>query len=106
VDTCAHVTERILYGGITIIIIKTMNDWLKNNLWSIIIAVVTMISTFSLYGYRITALEKQTEQNAAAIAVISTQQNVINVQLAQISTDIQYIKVNIDRLFGRSPSTN
>ncbi len=86
-----------------------MNDWLKNNLWSIIIAVVTMVSTFTLYGYRIDALEKQVDENRTAIVALSQQQNTINVQLAQISTtlsgqavDIQYIKANIDRLFGRN----
>jgi len=79
-----------------------MNDWLKNNAWSLIIAAVTMVSTFTLYGYRIDALEKTVDENRTAIVTISQQQNTINVQLAQISTDIQYIKVNIDRLFGRA----
>lgn len=81
-----------------------MNDWLKNNAWSLIIACVTMVSTFTLYGYRIDALEKQSDENRTAIVSLSAQQNQINVQLAQISTDIQYIKVNIDRLFGRGTS--
>lgn len=77
-----------------------MNDWFKNNLWSIVIACVTMVSTFTLYGYRIDALEKQVDENRTAIVTLSGQQNQINVQLAQIATDISYIKANIDRLFG------
>lgn len=76
-------------------------DWFKNNAWSLIIAAVTMVSTFTLYGYRIDALEKQVDENRTAIVTLSTEQNQVNVQLAQIATDIQYIKVNIDRLFGR-----
>lgn len=84
-------------------------DWIRNNAWSLIIAVVTMISTFTLYGFKIDALQKQSDDDHTAIVTLSQQQNTINVQLAQISTtltgqaaDIQYIKANIDRLFGRT----
>lgn len=81
----------------------SMNDWLKANTWPLVIAAATIISTYTLYGYRIAALEKEAETTRVAIVALDAQQNQINVQLAQISTDIQYIKINIDRLFGKSP---
>lgn len=78
-----------------------MNEWLKSNAWSLIIAGITLISTFSLYGYRIDDLDKQINEQKAAIAVLNTQQNAVNVQLAQIATDINYIKSSLDRVLGR-----
>lgn len=79
-----------------------MSDWLKNNLWSLIIAGIGVITTFTLYGYRIDHLEMRVEKNDEQITLLNAQQNQIHVQLAQISTDIiQYIKLNIDRLFGQ-----
>lgn len=77
-----------------------MNEWIKNNSWSLIIAFLGVVTTFTLYGYRIESLEKEVDVNTASIKLIEAQQNQTNVQLAQIATDIQYIKLNIDRLFG------
>lgn len=78
-----------------------MNDWLKSNAMTIIITLAGIAGTFTIYGYRIDTLESQVDENRTAIVTLNAQQNDVKVQLAQISTDIQYIKVNIDRLFGR-----
>lgn len=75
-----------------------MNDWFQKNAWSLIIAAATLISTFTLYGYRIDALEKQVDENKAAIQVLNTGQVNLQVQLAGIATDISYIKQSIDRI--------
>ncbi len=75
-----------------------MNDWLKQNAWSLVIAGVTMVSTFTLYGYRLDNLEKQIAEDKAAIQLLTTGQVNVQVQLAQISTDISYIKSSLDRL--------
>lgn len=75
-----------------------MNDWLKSNAWSLIIAGITVISTFTLYGYRIDDIEKQVDEQKAAITILNTQQVQLQVQLAQISTDISYIKASLDRV--------
>lgn len=66
------------------------------------ITLAGIVGTFTVYGYRIDNLEKQADESRTAIVTLSTQQNQVNVQLAQIATDIQYIKVNVDRLFGRA----
>lgn len=75
-----------------------MNDWLKNNIWSLIIAAATILSTFSLYGYRIDALEKRVDENRVSIQVLNTSQVNLQVQLAQIATDISYIKSSLDHI--------
>jgi peptidoglycan hydrolase CwlO-like protein len=77
-----------------------MNDWLKQNSWSIIIAVAGVILTFSTLSAQVDGLEKQTTKNEAAIQLLNTQQTQVQVQLAQISTDIQYIKSGLDRVLG------
>lgn len=76
----------------------TMSEWIKNNLWSIIITVVGVAVTFSLYGYRIDNLEKDVAEARAQIQVLNTQQTQVQVQLAQIGTDVLYIKASLDRL--------
>lgn len=75
-----------------------MNDWIKSNAWSLIISGVTIISTFVMYGYRIDALERQTIENKQSIVLLNTQQVQLQVQLAQIATDISYIKASLDRI--------
>lgn len=75
-----------------------ITEWLKNNGWSLLIASITFISTFTLYGYRIDQLEHQSNENKTSIALLNTQQVQLQVQLAQISTDISYIKVSLDRI--------
>lgn len=75
-----------------------MNEWLKTHAWPVVIALCGIGSTFILYGYRIDNLEKQVQDNQSAIATLNNQQVGIQVQLAQISTDIQYIKQALDRL--------
>lgn len=77
-----------------------MNEWLKQNSWSIIIAVAGVILTFSTLSAQVDSLEKQTTKNEAAIQLLNTQQTQVQVQLAQISTDIQYIKSGLDRVLG------
>ncbi len=77
-------------------------DFLKQNAMTIIISLAGIAGTFTIYGYRIDTLEKTVEENRTAIVTLNQQQNNIHVQLGQISTDLQYIKANIDRLFGRS----
>ncbi len=77
-----------------------MNEWLKQNSWSIIIAVAGVILTFSTLSAQVDGLEKQTTKNEAAIQLLNTQQTQVQVQLAQISTDIQYIKSGLDRVLG------
>lgn len=75
-------------------------DWIKGNAVTILITLAGIVGTFTLYGYRIEALEKVVEESRIQIARLDAQQNLTNVQLAGIATDIQYIKLTIDRLFG------
>lgn len=75
-----------------------MQKFIQENSVTLIIAIIGVVSTYSLYGYRISDLEKQTAANQAAIAALNTQQNQINVQLGQIQVDLTYIKASIDRL--------
>ena len=76
----------------------TLNDFFAKNALSIIIAVVGVISSYAIYGYKLTALEDQVKENKEVIADLESQQVDVQVQLAQIAVDIQYIKVNIDRI--------
>ena len=76
----------------------SLNDFFAKNALSIIIAVVGVISSYAIYGYKLTALEAQVVENKETIAELENQNVDVQVQLAQIATDIQYIKANIERI--------
>jgi len=73
-------------------------EWLKQNGWALIIAGATLVSTFSLYGYRITNLELQVKNNQEAITKLNDTNNTVQISLAKIQTDIEYIKVQITKI--------
>lgn len=75
-----------------------MTEWLKNNLWSLVIAIVTMTSMYTLYGAQISDLQRRTQNNADAIKTVQAQENTNNVILAEIQKDIEYIKVELNRI--------
>lgn len=79
-----------------------MTDWLKNNAWALVIALMTLVSTYTLYGYRLDRLEAQTHDNTVAISTITTNVDKNNLQtqvaLAKIQTDIEYIKTQLNKL--------
>lgn len=76
----------------------TLADFFAKNALSIIIALVGVISSYAIYGYKLTAVEDQVKESKQDIAALNAQQVDVQVQLAQIATDIQYIKINIDRI--------
>lgn len=77
---------------------NSINEWLKSNLWGLIIAAVTLTSTYSVYGFRISALENRADAQAQKIQTLSDGSVATQVALARIQTDIEYIKVKVDRL--------
>lgn len=75
-----------------------MNNWLRQNAWALIIAGVTMVSVFTTLGQRVTTLEAQAATQQKSITKLSDTNLQVQVSLAKISTDIEYIKVQVDRL--------
>ena len=76
-----------------------IKDFFVKNLWAVVIALVTVVSTYSLYGYRISILEQNINQTNARLeaAVGASVQNQIT--LAEIQKDIEYIKLQFNRVF-------
>jgi uncharacterized coiled-coil protein SlyX len=75
-----------------------MNDWLRQNSWALLIASLTLVSTWTLYGYRISALEAQTDKNSELIASLSDSGVQTQIGIARIQTDIEYIKLQLAKL--------
>lgn len=67
-------------------------------MWGLVIAAATLISTYTLYGYRISALEKQVNENSAQIASINSNWVQVQISLTKLQTDIEYIKLQIDKI--------
>lgn len=70
-------------------------DWLKNNSWAIIIAVVALAGSYSVSNYKITALETRLRQDEKKIDSISGIELTNQITLAEIKKDIEYIKLQI-----------
>lgn len=75
-----------------------MQNWLKDNAASIIIAIVTLVSTYAVYGYRLASVEQKVEANSADISALQGNNTSILVSLARIQTDIEYIKAQLARI--------
>lgn len=73
-------------------------NWLKENAISLVIAAVTLVSTFSFYGYRIDALEKHAEVTDQQVATLISGSVSTQVSLAQIQTKLEYISVQLNKL--------
>lgn len=78
--------------------LTNMNDWLKSNAVSIAIALITLVSTYAVYGYRLSAVESRQDRQGTAIAALQQQNTDTLIKLAQIQKDIDYIKVQIDKI--------
>ena len=68
---------------------------------TLIITIVGVMTTFILYGYRIDEIEKDIVEHKAKVTLLEAQNSQIQIQLAQIQVDVQYIKANLDRLSNR-----
>ncbi len=70
-----------------------MNDWFKQNSWSLIIGLLTLASSYAAYGWRIAQLE-------AHVVALNSQSVQTQVLLAEIQKDIEYIKLEITTWSG------
>lgn len=75
-----------------------MSNWLKQNAWALIIAACTMVSVFTTLGQRVTALEAQAAVQQKSINKIGDTNVQLQISLATIQTDIEYIKIQVDKL--------
>jgi len=75
-----------------------MKEWLQKNWWSVIIALITISSTYTMYGYRLGELEKKAEAQQVEITALQNSSNDTAVGLARIQKDIEYIRLQVDRI--------
>lgn len=75
-----------------------MQDWLKQNWWGLAIAATTLISTYTLYGYRLDNLEKRSDMQLNRIQTLESTNLTNVIALAQIQKDIEYIRKQVDKL--------
>lgn len=75
-----------------------MSNWLKENSLSIGLALITLVSTYAVYGYRIGAIEARQDRQGDAIQTLQQGNVDTKVALAKISTDIDYIKTALAQL--------
>lgn len=75
-----------------------MMDWLQKNAISLVIGLTTLISTYAVYGYRLQALEDRVDRQGTAITDIRNSTVDTQISLAKIQTDIEYIKIQLNRL--------
>lgn len=76
-----------------------MSDWLAKNFWSILIALLSITSTYAIYGYKITVLENTIASQDNRIHIIETTNIQTAVDIAKIQKDIEYMRYQLDRIF-------
>lgn len=74
---------------------KPIKNWFYENLWAIIIALISFTITFSLLNYRVSAIEKRNESTDPLIPrFIVTEEKVkeIDINIKEIKEDVKDIK--------------
>jgi len=79
-----------------------MQEFLQKNAVTLLISVITLVATFSAtsarYESRISSLEEDVKESKEAITQLNAATIATQVQLAKISSDLEYIKVQINRI--------
>lgn len=80
-------------------------DWLQKNIVSITIALIGIISTYAIYGYRIAQVEALAQENATNmeivheilknIAVISTKMEAVEEDVGEIKQEVKELNEKI-----------
>lgn len=65
---------------------------------SIIIGLVTLISSYAVFGTKLENLSQRVDRQGSAISQLQTSNTDTLVALARIQTDIDYIKIQINKL--------
>lgn len=73
-------------------------DFLKQNFAAIAIGALTLVSTYTIYGYRLDALEKRATITDAALTALTSNAGDTRVALVKIQTDIEYIKLQLSKI--------
>lgn len=76
-----------------------LTEWLQKNSWTLIIAGVTIASSYALYGYRITQLENRESAMETKFQQTQNAQQQDAITLAVIQKDIEYIKLQVNRIY-------
>lgn len=61
-------------------------------------ALVTLISTYAVYGYRLNAVEARQDRQGDAITALQSSNTDTQVALAKIQTDLEYIKAQLNKI--------
>lgn len=77
---------------------KSITKWLSGNAVSIAIAIATLISTYAVYGYRLSSIEARQDRQGDAITQLQKGNTDTQVALARIQTDIEYIKTQLQKI--------
>lgn len=72
--------------------------WLKQNALALVLAAVTVVSTYAVMNYRLSTVEARQDRQGAAITDLQANNTQILVALGKLQTDIQYIRLAIDKL--------
>lgn len=73
-------------------------DWFKKNAWVLIVTAAGIVSSYAVYGYKISQLEQQVNFNQQQIHVLQSSNTDQLITLAEIKKDLEYMKVEISKI--------
>ena len=74
-------------------------ELLQKNAWPILIAIIGLIVSYTMIDARVSQLERDVAQDKAAIELIKSSNNQTAIDIAQIQKDIEYIRLQLNRVF-------
>lgn len=75
-----------------------MTEIVKKNVWAIAIGIITLVSSYAVYGHRIENLEKRADSTNLAIESLNRAALQDQITLAEIKKDIEYIRLQVSRI--------
>lgn len=75
-----------------------MQDWVKNNLITLVVLAATLIANYTLTGFRLTATENRLSVVEQSVKNLNDSDTNTKVAIGQINTNLEFIKAQLAQL--------
>lgn len=73
-------------------------EFFERNAWALALIAASIIAQWTIIGYRLTADEKRLDAQSSRISAVENNNQSIAITLAGIQKDIEYIKIQVDKI--------
>lgn len=73
-------------------------DWIRKNVWVLIVTAAGIVSSYAVYGYKVSDLQNQVDFTRQQVTLLQNSNTEQLVTLAQIQKDIEYMKLQLTQI--------